>query len=543
MQALRPWVAPIFCIFAPLLSLGAAVPASYQLERVVTTVQVANGRKIDTKVWLNANGDILFSTSQGDSNLNPQYSFQSAGGDLEELPIPGEFEALLPADMNATGDVVGKAFRNLGDWDKYAEAGFIFTPSSGVELATKLNENQSALLFVEDDGRTAGTNRFGDGEFLPFVTTVAGEILQLSPPPGYPYFEVRGLSEANEVLLFAADDDADPPALRQLALTAPEQATNFLPINVKQTGAAPAAMNVTGDIATVVSDPDLAPPEIQLLPASNRINPPMSVSLAGVNGAIYNFAMNIRSEVILATEADGHSGQVVFATPLSSQVPRIFEGYRPFLNDNGEVIFGRENSLMYWDSRVPGTFPAAVPVGVPASQRAPEILALNGAGRVALSYFSTDDSQQTLAIFRPVAPTPTPTPTPVPAPPVPAPAPTPAPAPPAAPLLSPVEEQIILLEDRVIDVRQRVRNPVARANHLRNLNRTLQRLRQQAAREEQAGNSSSSSASTPLEQQIQSTETRIIEVRQRVRNPRARAEQLRQLNLTLRQLRQQEASQ
>lgn len=94
-------------------------------------------------------------------------------------------------------------------------------------------------------------------------------------------------------------------------------------------------------------------------------------------------------------------------------------------------------------------------------------------------------------------------------------------------VISPEEEQIESLEQRIVDVRQRVRNPVARANQLRNLNATIQRLRQQAA----LANLS------PREREIAQLQSQIADVRRRVQNPTARAAQIRRLTATLNELR------
>lgn len=141
------------------------------------------------------------------------------------------------------------------------------------------------------------------------------------------------------------------------------------------------------------------------------------------------------------------------------------------------------------------------------------------------------ETRTELSFFRgEVTATPTPVPTPVPTPePAPVPAPpalNPQPAPPVV-VISPVEEQIVSLEQRIVDVRQRVRNPVARANQLRNLNATIQRLRQQTAM----------ANLSPREREIAQLQSQIADVRRRVQNPTARAAQIRRLTATLNELR------
>lgn len=442
----------------------AALPARYVLEREVFQLQVADGRKIDTDVFFNAAGQILFSTSEGQQNANQQFLFQSPGGSVELLAIPAGFEVLLPASMNATGDIVGKTYRSLYQPD-YAEAGFVRFPGEDPEIATLLDDTQSYISFVSDLGTTAGASRFPVNHFRPFVSTLLA-VEPLDGPPGYGYFEVRGLSSQNEVLLFAADDEAPTPPQRRLAIAAPEQPTTLLNFGSGDAASATSAMNARGDVATLVEVSGGV--EVRFMTADNRTEY-RSVTSAGAYTVLYGFTMNATGQVVFAKQANGQADRVIFADVAKNTI-RDFEGYRPMLNDNGEVLFGKGGAIMYWDSAAPGTQPAPVPTNIPKNpQGNPELLAFNNAGRVALSYFSPNGASQSLGIFLPAAPTPTPTP---------APRPTPAPAPPAPtpePTPSPVEIRIEFVQQQ-IQVARRIRNPTARQARLRRLNIELRRL-------------------------------------------------------------------
>lgn len=457
---------PVLASTAIALLLGytshAALPARYALERQVFQLQVTDGYKIDTDVLLNAAGQILFSTSQGQQNSNQQFLFQSPDGSVESLPVPAGFEVLLPASMNATGDIVGKTYRSLYQ-PNYAEAGFVRFPGEDPEIATNLDTTQSYIAFVSDLGTTAGASRFPVNHFRPFVSTLLS-VEPLDGPPDYGYFEVRGLSTQNEVLLFAADDDAPTPPQRRLAIATPGQATTFLNFGTGDAASATSAMNTRGDVATLVKNTS-GGVDVRFVSADNRMEY-RSVTSTGAYNVLYSFAMNVEGQVVFAKQTNGQPDRVIFAD-VAKNIIREFEGYRPMLNDNGEVLFGKGGAIMYWDSATPGTQPAPVPANIPTNpQGNPELLAFNNAGRVALSYFSPDGSSQLLGIFHPVAPTPpAPRPKPVPVPPAPTPEPTP----------SPVEIRIEFVQQQ-IQVARRIRNPTARQARLRRLNIELRRL-------------------------------------------------------------------
>ncbi len=454
-------VAPLFLLgsvvgIAPVL---ADLPASYQLERTVTEIPVSSGRKIDTKVWLNEAGQILFSTSAGDLNASPEHFFQSGVTPVESLPIPTGWDVMLPASMNASGDVVGKVYRDLYS-PSYAEAGFVRFPGVNPEIATSLDPTQSSLAFVLDSGITAGASRFTPEGYSPFVSTTESTIVPLGRPPGYGYFEIQGLSDQNQVLLFAADDALPLPPQRRLALAAPGNATVLLNFGTGDVDPWSSAMNGNGDIATAVRNTSVGGVDIRFM-AAGDLSTFKTVTSTGAYDLIYGFALNAKGQVIFAKQASGQADQVVFADTPNSIV-QSFTGYRPMINDLGEVVFGRGGAVMYWDSRVPGSQPAPVPVGVtPSSRGEPELLGFNNAGRVALSYFNADATTQSLGVFKPVAPTPTPVPTPRPTPvptptprPNPSPAPTPAPAPAPVPTPNPIEERIEVVEDMVVTARK-----------------------------------------------------------------------------------------
>jgi hypothetical protein len=373
---------------------------------------------------------------------------------------------------------VGKVFRFLYQ-PEYAEAGFVKFPSEAPVVATNLDPTQSSLAFVTDAGRMAGAQRFPVNDFRPFVTTLASEIVPLERPPGYGYFEVQGLSNSGDVLLFAADDNIVPRPQRRLAIAAAGSPTALLELGPGNMDPWSSAMNAAGDVATAVRDSVLVGAEIRFMPSGNRAEY-RSVFSSGNYDLIYAFSLNALGQVVFAKQVAGSPDRVVFAD-VSAGTAQSFEGYRPKLNDVGEVVFGRDGAVFYWDSRVPGSQPASVPVNVARNaNRSPELLAFNNAGRLAMSYFSEDLATQSLGIFKPVAPVPTPTPTPTPAPtPIPKPAPAPpAPAPPApapTPTPSPIEQRIELIESQVISARK-IRNPRARQARLRNLNTQLRRL-------------------------------------------------------------------
>jgi len=461
-------------------SLRAELPASYQLERTVVDVPVSSGRKIDTKVWFNDAGQILFSTSIGDGNASPLHFFQAPGSSVESLPIPDGFQVMLPASMNASGDIVGKVYRDLYS-PNYAEAGFLRSPGKNPEIATNLDPTQSSLAFVSDTGIMAGASRFTLGGFSPFVTTLASEIVQIGRPPDYGYFEVQGLSAQSAVLLFAADDAVSPPPQKRLALAAPGNATVLLGFGDGDVNPASSAMNARGDIATVVKNTTLGGADVRFM-ATGDLSSYKTVTSAGNYDVIYGFSLNNAGQVVFAKQSKGQpDDQVVFAD-VSKSIIQTFTGYSPFLNDLGEVIFGRGSSVMYWDSRVPGSQPAPVPVQLPqTSSSGPKLLGFNDVGRVALSYLDTAATTQSLGVFKPVAPTPTPTPTP---PPVPTPRPTPVPTPTPEPTPSPIEQRIEIVEGQLVTAR-RIRNPTARQAKVRRLNTELRRLRALEAFEQQ----------------------------------------------------------
>lgn len=448
-------------------------------------IPVSSGRKIDTKVWFNSGAQILFSTSDAASNASPQHFFQSPDMDVESLPIPDGFEVMLPASMNATGDVVGKVYRDLYS-PNYAEAGFVRFPGENPEIATNLDPTQSYLAFVSDLGSTAGASRFISEGFSPFVTTLEETIVLLGRPPGYGYFEVIGLSNQSDVLLFAADDELPVPPQRRLALAAPEATTVLLQLGAGDMDPWSSAMNPAGDIATVVKNTVLGGADIRFLPAADRTGFLTGTS-PGDYDLIYGFAMNAHGQVVFAKQLGGQSDQVVFAD-VPNQVIRAFSGYRPMINDLGEVVFGNNGAVMYLDTRVPGTQPAPVPVNLPQSARGePELLAFNNAGQVVLSYFNADATTQSIGVFEPVAaPTPTPTPVPTPTPiPTPKPRPNPpAPMPAPVPTPNPIEQRIEVVENMMVTARK-VKNPRARQARLRRLNVELRRLRALNAFEQQ----------------------------------------------------------
>jgi hypothetical protein len=432
--------------------LRSDLPDSYQLERTVMEMPVSSGRKIDTKVRLNDAGQILFSTSVGNLNASPEYFFQAGVTPVELLPIPAGWQVMLPASMNASGAVVEKVYRDLYS-PNYAEAGFVRFPEENPDIATNLDPTQSSLAFVSNNGTLAGASRFTPEGYSPFVSTVESTIIPLGRPPGYGYFEVHGLSDRNEVLLFAADSGLVPPPQQRLALASPGNATVLLDFGAGDAVPGSFAMNASGDIAAAARNTSIGGADVRFMTAADR-SAYKTLHSPGSYDSIYGFALNAKGQVVFAKQTKGQpDDQVVFAD-VPNNIVQSFTGYRPMINDLGEVVFGRGGAVMFWDSRVPGSQPAAVPVDLPLSSRGnPELLGFNNASRVALSYFSANATTQSLGIFKPVAPTPTPAPTP-----------------------NPIEERITIVEDMVISART-IKNPRVRQMKIRRPNTELRRLR------------------------------------------------------------------
>lgn len=438
-----------------------AQPARYQLEREVTSLSVSSGRKIDTQVRVNAAGQILFSTSVAADDSNRAYLFSENQGALQPLAVPNGFEVLEPADMNASGIVVGKTYRNLYQ-PNYAEAGIIRLPGEPVEIATLLDPTQSSIHTVTNAGTVAGAARFGT-DFLPFVTTATDPApVELPHPPVYRYFQVVGRSDAGEILLFVADDDADPPLQHRLALAAPGKPTELLDFGRGDAEASNAGINPAGDIAMVVRGSGGA--SVRFMAASDRTTY-RSLTAPSTYDVGYNFQLNDLGQVLFAKntrQPTSQADRVVLADFGTNQIYE-FQGYRPFFNNAGETVYGHGGLLYYWASRRAGTGPRAVPVSLPSSTHGePELLGINDASRVVLSYYNPAGTVQSLGLFQPVAapPAPTPTPTPTPEPPQP----------------TPVELRIEVVQELIVQAR-RVRNPQARANRLRRLNLEMRRLR------------------------------------------------------------------
>jgi len=394
---------------------------------------------------------------------------------VEALPIPQDWEVMLPASMNASGDIVGKVQRGQPDTPTYAEAGFLRSPGKNPEIATNLDPTQSSLAFVSNNGTTAGASRFTPEGYSPFVSTVESKIIPLGRPPGYGYFEVHGLSDRNEVLLFAADSGLVPPPQQRLALASPGNATVLLDFGAGDAVPGSFAMNASGDIAAAVRNASIGGADVRFMTAADR-STYKTVNSPGSYDSIYGFALNVKGQVVFAKQTKGQpDDQVVFAD-VPNNIVQSFIGYRPMINDLGEVVFGRSGMVMYWDSRVPGSQPAAVPVDLPLSSRGnPELLGLNNASRVALSYFNANATTQSLGVFKPVAPAPTPTPTPTPVP-TPKPTPRPTPAPTPAPTPNPIEQRIEIVESQIVTARK-IKNPRVRQARIRRLNTDLRRLR------------------------------------------------------------------
>jgi hypothetical protein len=451
-------LAAVIVVLCPVTRLEAGIPIRYEQERLVDAISDVE-RTISSDVFFNNAGDVVFSIKDVVSppQRAPEYYFQRSGEQKVLIGVLAGYDRTYPAVMNAAGVVAGKSTSGDPYQPGYLESAFLWTLETGTIVPAGMNPNQSYFSGFNSAGVASGASRNIGNVFLPVRWTAEGGVTELAPPSGYGYFEVLSINAAGEVLILAADDQAGLQKQLFLATSMGTAPLNIGPMENRDLNQGNVRMNTAGDIAVVVRENTTNEVEVRFLPALNR-NDLRTAKLSQPASQVFDFKLNELGYVVF-----GMSENRVAFVRAAAQSSQIFPGYRPQLNDLGEMIFGQDSRLMYWDTRTSFN-PTAVPVSVPQSPRgAPEILALNNSGRLVLGYYTATGSEQRLGVFVPIQ-----------APPPPPPTPPPDPVPPQPPP-DPKQERIEALEAQIREARK-IRNPQVRQSRIKRLSLTLRRV-------------------------------------------------------------------
>ncbi len=436
----------LLAVMAALVRPGqAAAPTRFDVENTVATLPESGREPFGSRFFFTADAQVIYRVLPADrSDTDPatRLEFWSPGATGALFPAAG-YQSLEVVALNAAGEAVGRSVTEDSPTpNPHQEAALYWTPEGGSVIPSGFDPGFSGLKDIDGAGDAVGFTNGGTFRFVRWNADAPATQDVITPPAGYPYAEIHGVSASGETLLYVTDNDGKPRLAVWDGTTslvigpAPDAAETFSPANC--------AMNAGGDAVMVLFVPN-GGYRVIYIPAANRAGY-QTFSFPGPVTAIYNLQISAAGLASCQTSANFVS---IVSSPRAMQ--NSFAGYNPFLNAGGEFVFGNQSNLYYWDAAAWSGAPVIVPLPLPAAPAAPTVVGYNAYGRLLTLSDNSAQTLRTLSILAPFPPRPTPTPAPPPTPtpgptPEPTAPPTPTPGPTATPAPTPVPAGRITLE-------------------------------------------------------------------------------------------------
>lgn len=389
-----------------LLALGmigarAETPVRYDMGFAVQSVPVSGGASFGQRFYFaNGNRVAYRVVPAGGSESEPAARWEywaSATGGQAILPVAGD-AAVDVRGMNASGEVVGQT---IGA-NATRNAAMFWTLSAGGAVPAGFDAGYSGLEAISVSGRAAGftysANVSGEVRVTWNASSPLDAAVAITPPAQTSAPQVVGVSGAGDVLLYVSAAGGTKRAAiwngtsSRLIGPVPGSGETFYPANSAISGNGHVALlyfTVGGGFRVMVIAPEDRTTWKEFM-------------FAGPTDSVYNLRVSNAGLATCDTAIGGTN--VVCVANAARDTQRTLTGYRSFLNDGGEIVYGDGGKVWYWAAAGGAGDPVEVPVSATTTSGGLDLLGFNDEGR--LLALLTQGNSRTLAVLAPAFPEP-----------------------------------------------------------------------------------------------------------------------------------------